>query len=304
MKGVLPALALLFAAAAPAAEAASFDCAKARTKVEKEICATPALSRLDEQLAAAYRAVMARTPTPAEVSLHQRWWLRERDNGPEGATPEGPYTGDALAHHYRQRLDELNGLRTRDASAPAHFPVARLGRACTPMSKRPCRVTGSGRVAAAAGAPELHYQLEQHTADDSWETGVVVFAPAAVGQLRPLLWTYGYGEHRAPRLLRSPAGWLLLAPWQDEESTGETPFRAVGGRWRDIETNDVWTELQKRVGEDRWAEDVNYDWERFAATAPLRWSSGQEGSAGTARVTYALEGDRFVIRAFAVTPAR
>jgi uncharacterized protein len=37
-----------------AAQAASFDCAKAQSKVEKIICADAELSKLDEDLATAY----------------------------------------------------------------------------------------------------------------------------------------------------------------------------------------------------------------------------------------------------------
>ena len=301
MKAALLALALTVAA--PAAHAASFDCAKARTKVEKEVCASPELSHLDAALAAAYRAVMARTPTPGEVSLHQRWWLRERDAGPEGVRPGGPLTGEALVRHYRDRLDALNVIRRRDAAAPASFARVRLGKACTPMIK-PCQVFGSGRVRGGAGAPVLFHQLERQLADDAWETGVVVFEPAGADALRPVLWTYGYGSHDAPRLVSSPAGWLLLVPWQDEETRGETPFRLVGGRWRDIDMSAMDQDLQKRAGPDRWAADPEFDWTRFSAAVPLRWTDGREGSAGTARFSYALDGDRFVVREFRATPAR
>lgn len=43
------------ALSAASAPAASFDCAKAGTIVEKTICADPALSKLDERMAAAYK---------------------------------------------------------------------------------------------------------------------------------------------------------------------------------------------------------------------------------------------------------
>lgn len=40
--------------------AASFDCARARTPVERMICADPALGGLDEQIDARYREVSGR----------------------------------------------------------------------------------------------------------------------------------------------------------------------------------------------------------------------------------------------------
>lgn len=58
------------------AGAASFDCAKARSPIEKAICATPELSRADEELAAAYRAALASFPVPGFVRETQRAWLR------------------------------------------------------------------------------------------------------------------------------------------------------------------------------------------------------------------------------------
>ncbi len=55
MRGGMVLILLLLAGVRPA-EAASFPCAKASTPTEKAICADPGLSRLDERMAAAYRA--------------------------------------------------------------------------------------------------------------------------------------------------------------------------------------------------------------------------------------------------------
>jgi len=57
---------------ASTASAASFDCAKAATAVEKAVCASPRLSALDDELAAAYRGSNDR-----EAQL--RWIHDERD---------------------------------------------------------------------------------------------------------------------------------------------------------------------------------------------------------------------------------
>ena len=55
--------------------AASYDCAKAVTIVEKTICATPRLSALDEELATTYKAVAK----SAEARQEQRAWLVTRN---------------------------------------------------------------------------------------------------------------------------------------------------------------------------------------------------------------------------------
>lgn len=57
---------------AATASAASFDCAKAQTPVERAICADPALSALDEQLAQVYQREQANDRTRR---ASQRDWL-------------------------------------------------------------------------------------------------------------------------------------------------------------------------------------------------------------------------------------
>jgi len=65
-----------------AASAASFDCKKASTATEKAICADPAVSRLDEQVAEAFRAAQGHWAAGnwgAFIRSEQRWWLKDRD---------------------------------------------------------------------------------------------------------------------------------------------------------------------------------------------------------------------------------
>ncbi|WP_353861139.1 lysozyme inhibitor LprI family protein [Azospirillum formosense] len=84
-----PALLALGLLALPtAAGAAGFPCSKAATPTEKAICADPALSALDERLAASYRAALEQLSgaSPEEgaagtaVKADQRAWLRDRDS--------------------------------------------------------------------------------------------------------------------------------------------------------------------------------------------------------------------------------
>ena len=62
-------LALLPLAAAPAALAASFDCARAAAPDEQAVCADPHLSELDSALGAAYAQARATTPKEDLASL-------------------------------------------------------------------------------------------------------------------------------------------------------------------------------------------------------------------------------------------
>jgi uncharacterized protein len=59
------------------AQAASFDCAKAQTKVEKIICKPfSSSSKLDDELSIAYQWAVLRAKDPQQVKKDQRQWLK------------------------------------------------------------------------------------------------------------------------------------------------------------------------------------------------------------------------------------
>ena len=76
--------------------AASFDCNKASTPVERVICADPNLSNLDEQMKAIYTPLAKNS---RETVLSQRDWLRY------GRNTCGDLT--CLTTQYQQRITEL-----------------------------------------------------------------------------------------------------------------------------------------------------------------------------------------------------
>lgn len=100
---VLAVLAACLLAAATPAAAASFDCGKARTADEKAICASPALSDLDVEMATLYRVRM-QIPmlmgSRGAAQDEQHAWLTQRS----------ACGGDAacLTQTYRQRIAALN----------------------------------------------------------------------------------------------------------------------------------------------------------------------------------------------------
>lgn len=68
------------AQSAPAAAIlASFDCAKASSKIEKLVCSSPETADSDRRLVAAYRSAAAKSPDPASLKQQQRDWLKERN---------------------------------------------------------------------------------------------------------------------------------------------------------------------------------------------------------------------------------
>lgn len=96
----LVSLIAVLALAAGVAEAASFDCTKASTRVETLICADAQLSRLDSELAERYGAARRSTDDPAPLTSAQRAWLRQRDRCEDS---------DCIADLYRKRIAELGG---------------------------------------------------------------------------------------------------------------------------------------------------------------------------------------------------
>jgi uncharacterized protein len=69
------ALAALTCIASPTASAASFECAKAKTKTAKLICSDVVISSLDEALGAAYKNAYNRVENKLGIRQSQRDWL-------------------------------------------------------------------------------------------------------------------------------------------------------------------------------------------------------------------------------------
>jgi hypothetical protein len=61
------------------ASAASFDCAKARTAIEKQICADADVSRQDGLLQETYQKLLKESAEPEKLKAEQRAWIKERD---------------------------------------------------------------------------------------------------------------------------------------------------------------------------------------------------------------------------------
>jgi uncharacterized protein len=61
------------------AHAASFDCAKAASRIEKLICSDAELSKLDEELSTAYKAALEDVKQAVLLKQWQRQWLKERN---------------------------------------------------------------------------------------------------------------------------------------------------------------------------------------------------------------------------------
>jgi uncharacterized protein len=99
------------------AHAASFDCAKASTDVERMICASGDLSALDETLAGYYRAAQDTLPGAKScMQSDQRTWLAQTRNRCRDEA--------CLKEAYLDRLSELDKVQpARRGGEPMALPV-------------------------------------------------------------------------------------------------------------------------------------------------------------------------------------
>jgi len=82
--------------------AASFDCVKSATKIEKLICDEPVISDLDEKLAHSYQGLMLNlnSQTAKKLKINQRMWLKNNRNK--------CISVECLTEQYKNRIIELN----------------------------------------------------------------------------------------------------------------------------------------------------------------------------------------------------
>ncbi|WP_448189138.1 lysozyme inhibitor LprI family protein [Azospirillum sp. sgz301742] len=119
-------IAVALLAGPPGAVAASFPCAKASTPVEKAICADPAVSKLDERMAAAFKEAIQRlggsdpdtNAIQAAVKADQKAWLADRNAC-------GPDAG-CLRTSYERRLAVLTFKPDPGAPSPADPYIGRF----------------------------------------------------------------------------------------------------------------------------------------------------------------------------------
>ena len=77
---------------------ASFDCAQAKTDVEKMICSDTALSALDESLSTVWEEALHNAKDKKQLKRAQLQWIKERDRCA---------TGSCIGERYRERISDL-----------------------------------------------------------------------------------------------------------------------------------------------------------------------------------------------------
>lgn len=81
------------------AQAVSFDCVKASTKVEKLICADAELSKLDEELNTAYTDALRDEKPSDAIRQAQKQWMKDCNHCADAA---------CVMHVYELRIQEVS----------------------------------------------------------------------------------------------------------------------------------------------------------------------------------------------------
>ncbi len=284
-------LALLAGLCAPvAAHAASFDCARAASAIEKRICADPQLSRDDEALAAAYARALAAAPLPFAVRDDQRGWIANiRDKATNNTDL---HTGLV------SRAAELTSQATTDTAAARPVALAAIATHCT--APRPdsgaCKVEASGRI------PGAHLAWQRRVYNDGdlrTAAGVTVYAVEGTSA-RPIVW---HDEEDAwfedPALIASPVGTLLdLGGHLDGTGnlSAEVLLLGEGAGWQQLDIGTI--DFTAHVPRDRsvW-KGVYPDWLRMTVDTPL-WKQSDGNccpTGGTVRATLKRVGYRILV---------
>ncbi len=288
-------LAALLALPTASASAASFDCKKAASRIEKTICADSELSKADERLAASFADAVAASLSPQALHAEQTEWLHDRDKETDAKK---------LRELYRVRIEALGNVAAKWRAARQDVKLEQSRTTCllSPVSEpdTACTVTAFGPV---AGDKELTYQLQAYKDGGlQMATGVVVFRPA-LDRLTPVIAVGDTDAHfEAPDSVDSPFGRLMLLS-AHLSGTGnlnaEHLFRRDRADFVEIDVTSWLGDLQKKIpkGWGAW-KGIYPDYRKFTASTAL-WHEGDGNccpTAGRASIKLGLERDRLVIR--------
>ena len=287
-------LAACLAAPAFGAGAASFDCAKAATTIENEICADSVLSQADERMAEAYRKAMEATLAPRALRIDQVHWLGSRDSAG---------TLDDLRGSYDRRIAELPKEAGKWQSMRRDTDEARARQACVAIpnaSEDPCTVDAFANVAGSGDG--LAFQLQSYTNPQYRSGGGVVVLRRRGTTLTPVIATAVDGVHFSPPVVVQSQAGKLLDVSGTMEGTGAfnagSLYLMDGDKLSEIDTESWLFDLAKRLpkGWGAW-KGIFPNYAKLTASTPL-WKSGDGNccpTAGRATLRLGIKNGRLVI---------
>jgi uncharacterized protein len=283
------------------AAAASFDCAKATTAIEKTICADPGLSQADERLAEVYTQAMSASLAPQSLRRAQFRWLAERNEA---------RTTEALRDSYQRRIALLTEQAAQWQATRREVRESAAREACIPLPDPPdgtCSIDEYGAVAGSHDA--LTFQLQTYQAPTYRAGGGVVIFRRAGGRLQPVVASVAIDvRFGAPKVVASPAGALLDVPGSVSGTgafNGGSLYALEGDKLEEIDIESWLGDLGRRLtkGWGAW-KGIFPDYRTLSASTPL-WQSGDANccpTAGRANLKLGIKDHRLVIVDLQVRP--
>ncbi len=151
---VLGAFLLLFIAGN--VDAASFDCSKAASEVEKLICGNEELSRLDESLNESYLKALERPDIRKQMIESQRQWLKNQRNACKNA--------EYLKKAYQTRIKEL-GLSSYGIVIESPLKPTASSSEAPPKASEPQKTEPAGK--AVETEPGLQHKPTTASANEA-----------------------------------------------------------------------------------------------------------------------------------------
>ena len=167
----------------PSVKAASFDCSKASSQVERTICSSPQLSLLDNDLASAFKMAISSNANPDQVRISEGVWLKEKRNRCR--------TEACLVDAYKDRIEALvpNFWGTAGYDPCGHEPCENyakeqgLNKEQALQLEREAGIADEGkhgnskqfqRINPAANALKIFYSYHPLQLNTDWSHGVLL----------------------------------------------------------------------------------------------------------------------------------
>jgi uncharacterized protein len=137
--------------------AASFDCTKAKSPVEKVICTDTELSKLDEDLSKVYKDALKEHPVENYVKTRQRAWIKTNSYCDKSKL------ANCLKENYKGRIKQLNEINKIQVYSNSNKFSYENGDAVAEI-----RQDGTNYLISLWGGARLHSQASKDNGKDTY----------------------------------------------------------------------------------------------------------------------------------------
>ena len=259
-------LALCLLSGLPPTYAASFDCAKAQTRVEQLVCTHPTLSRLDDMLAVAYSEAQQAPDAAPDLLQQQRLWLRQRATCQSTACLETAYERRLIELEFQEIClkDLATGGCASSHQARPRLPRTADGRLML-LTRPECRIGFDGGVKTKNQAEAIQIHADCIEAD--------VYDPCddAGGKWGEAQCVWAHLEVSKRRISKAESDIRLLLRGNDRAAGVSGAVEQSAKRWQ-TQTDGICADRNSR-----WppAESAAQDAESFGVSEPPTTPEGE-----------------------------